>query len=131
MDLADFKNKKAVFEYAESIRSGKKIACKDMKLVVERFYRDLENPEYEFNPRDAEFVIQLIEATFCHAQGESVDGTPLRGTPFKLLPFHKFIVYNLLGFYKKGTQVRRFTEAFIYIPRKISRPPSPPLLRGL
>ena len=35
-----------------------------------------------------------------------------------LEPFHKFQIYNLLGFYLKGTKIRRFHEAFIYIPRK-------------
>ena len=81
------------------------------------FLKDLDNPAYEFSPKDAEFVIQIIEKTFVHAQGEKLDGTPLRGTPFLLEPFHKFQVYNLLGFYHKGTKIRRFKEAFIFIPR--------------
>lgn len=51
-------------------------------------------------------------------RGKNWDGTPLRGTPFLLEPFHKFQIYNLLGFYLKGTKIRRFHEAFIYIPRK-------------
>ena len=51
-------------------------------------------------------------------QGERLDGTPLRGTPFLLEPFHKFIVYNLLGFKLSGTDIVRFHEALIYIPRK-------------
>lgn len=105
-------------EYVESIRSGKKIACKELMQGVNRFLKDLENANYDFNPKDAEFVIQVIEKTFCHAQGEKLDGTPLRGTPFLLEPFHKFIIYNLLGFYHKGTQIRRYKEAFIFIPRK-------------
>ena len=78
----------------------------------------MENPVYDFNPKDAEFVIKIIESTFCHQQGQRPDGTPLRGAPFLLEPFHKFIVYNLLGFYHKGTKIRRYKEAFIYIPRK-------------
>lgn len=105
-------------EYANSIVEGRKIACKEQIQGCQRFLKDLENPEYDFNPKDAEFVIQIIEKTFCHAQGEKIDGTPLRGTPFLLEPFHKFQVYNLLGFYHKGTKVRRFKEAFIFIPRK-------------
>lgn len=105
-------------EYVESIRSGKKIACKELNQGVNRFIKDLQNPNYDFNPKDAEFVIQVIEKTFCHAQGEKLDGTPLRGTAFLLEPFHKFIIYNLLGFYHKGTQIRRYKEAFIFIPRK-------------
>jgi phage terminase large subunit-like protein len=105
-------------KYVYDIVSGSKVACKDQILGCKRFLNDLKNPDYEFNPKNAEFVIQIIESTFCHQQGEKLDGTPLRGTPFLLEPFHKFIVYNLLGFYLKGTQIVRFHEAFIYIPRK-------------
>ncbi|EJE4581404.1 terminase large subunit, partial [Listeria monocytogenes] len=76
------------------------------------------NKEYEFNPKDAEFVIGIIERTFVHDQGERIDGTPLRGTPFILEPWQKFIIYSLLGFYIKGTIIRRFKEAFIFLPRK-------------
>ena len=112
------KNLDVVMEYANSIVEGRKVACKEQILGCKRFLKDLENPAYEFNPKDAEFVIQIIEKTFVHAQGESLDGTPLRGTPFLLEPFHKFQVYNLLGFYHKGTKIRRFKEAFIFIPRK-------------
>lgn len=105
-------------EYAKSIIEGEKLANKEQIQGCERFFNDLKNPEYEFNPKDAEFVIGIIEKTFVHAQGEMLDGTPLRGTPFLLEPFHKYQVYNLLGFYHKGTKIRRFKEAFIYIPRK-------------
>lgn len=113
-----YANYDVVMEYANSIVDGRKIACKDLKLICQRFLNDLKNADYEFNPKNAEFVIQIIESTFCHQQGEKLDGTPLRGTPFLLEPFHKFIVYNLLGFYLKGTDIVRFHEAFIFIPRK-------------
>lgn len=112
------KNWPAVIEYAESIRSGKKIACEELKQAVERFFNDLESPDYEFDARGPEFCIQIIEKTMCHQQGEKLDGTPLRGTPFLLEPFHKFIIYNLLGFKLAGTDIVRFHEALIYIPRK-------------
>lgn len=120
MNLAnkEFKNYNLVMEYAQSIVEGKKIACKEQIQGCERFLKDLENPAYDFNPTDAEFVIGIIERTFVHAQGEKLDGTPLRGTPFLLEPFHKFIVYNICGFHLKGTRIRRFKEAFIFIPRK-------------
>lgn len=112
------KNWKIVKKYTESIRTGKKIACKELKQAIERFYKDLENPDYEMDYTAPEFCIGIIETTFCHQQGEMLDGTPLRGTPFLLEPFHKFIIYNLLGFKLKGTNIVRFHEALIYIPRK-------------
>lgn len=113
-----YKNYDAVMEYAKNIINGKKIANKYRIIGCQRFVDDLENPEYDFKPDDAEFVIQIIESTFCHAQGEMLDGTPLQGKPFLLTDFHKFIVYNLLSFFQKGTKIRRFKEAFIYMPRK-------------
>lgn len=116
--MSEFKNYDIVMEFANSIVEGKKLANKEQIQGCKRFLKDLENPDYDFNPKDAEFVIGIIEKTFVHAQGEKLDGTPLRGTPFLLEPFHKFQVYNLLGFYKKGTKIRRFKEAFIFIPRK-------------
>lgn len=116
--MTQHKNWDVVMEYANSIREGRKIACKELFQGVERFFRDLDNPEYDFDPNDAEFVIGIIEKTFVHAQGEMLNGTPLLGTPFLLEPFHKFMVYNLLGFYRKGTKIRRYKEAFIFIPRK-------------
>lgn len=114
----EYKNYDTVMEYANSIVEGRKKACKNQILGCKRFLSDLKNSKYEFKPKNAEFVIQIIENTFCHQQGEKLDGTPLRGMPFLLEPFHKFIIYNLLGFYHKGTEIVRFHEAFIFIPRK-------------
>ena len=107
-----------VLEYCESIRDGRKIACMETKQAVERFYRDLDNPEYELVHKAPEFCISIIESTIKHQQGETLDGKPLRGKPFLLLPFHKFIIYNLVGFNLAGTNIVRFHEALIYIPRK-------------
>ena len=112
------KNYDVVIQYAQDVADGKIAANHYRVLACKRFLADLENPEYDFDPKDAEFVIQIIEKTFCHMQGEKLDGTPLRGTSFLLEPFHKFIVYNLLGFKLAGTDIVRFHEAFIYIPRK-------------
>ena len=112
------KNHDQVLEYARSIVEGRKVACKEQIQCCQRFLDDLKNPDYEFNPKDAEFVIGIIEKTFVHDQGEKLDGAPLRGAPFLLEPWQKFIIYNLVGFYYRGTKIRRFKEAFIYIPRK-------------
>lgn len=116
--MSEYKNHDLVMCFATSIVEGTKLANKEQIQGCERFLRDLNNPAYDFNPRDAEFVIGIIEKTFVHAQGERLDGTPLRGEPFLLEPFHKYQVYNLLGFFHKDTEIRRFKEAFIYIPRK-------------
>ncbi|EEO3352379.1 terminase large subunit [Listeria monocytogenes] len=118
MSLKDFTNYDSVMNYVNEVTKGKKIAGKEIQQAAKRFKKDLKNKEYEFNPKDAEFVIGIIERTFVHDQGERIDGTPLRGTPFILEPWQKFIIYSLLGFYIKDTIIRRFKEAFIFLPRK-------------
>lgn len=107
-----------VMEYAESIRDGRKIACKELKQAVERFFRDLDDPRYELKTKDPDFCIKIIEKTLCHQQGETIDGVPLRGKPFLLAPYQKFIIYNLVGFKIAGTNNLRFHESLVFIPRK-------------
>ena len=107
-----------VLQYAEGLRAGTITANEARRQAAERFLRDLENPAYEVRHAGPEFCIQIIEKTLCHQQGEAIDGTPLRGTPFLLQPWEKFIIYNLVGFYLKGTSIVRFHEALIYLPRK-------------
>lgn len=118
MHQSKAKNWKTVLQYAQSIKDGKKVACDELKQAVDRFFKDLENEEYWMDYKAPEFCIQIIEKTICHQQGERLDGTPLRGEPFLLEPFHKFIIYNLVGFKLNGTEIVRFHEALIYIPRK-------------
>ena len=105
MKYYKYKNYPIVMDYVNSIVNGTKAACKELKQACNRFLSDLENTEYEFSCKEAEFVIQIIEKTFVHDKGEKLDGTPLRGEPFLLEPWQKFIVYNLLGFYLKGTGI--------------------------
>lgn len=112
------RNWSAVLEYANSIREGRKIACDELKQTVERFFRDLENPDYWMDYKAPEFCIGIIEKTMCHQQGERLDGEPLRGKPFLLEPWQKFIIYNLVGFKLAGTGITKYHEALIFIPRK-------------
>lgn len=112
------KNFAAAHEYAKGVAEGKIVANKYRIKGCQRFLDDLENPEFDFRMHDAETVIMIIESTFVHMQGQRLDGSPLRGEPFLLEPFHKLIIFNLLGFFWAGTKQRRFVEAFIYIPRK-------------
>ena len=116
--MAKFKNYDLVINYARRIVNKDKIANIEQIQGCERFLKDLESNEYDFRAGEAEKIIAIIEGTFVNMQGEKQDGTPLRGTPFLLEPFQKFQIYNLMGFWLKDTQIRRFKEAFIFIPRK-------------
>lgn len=107
-----------VDRYVDGVLSGEIKACKEIKQACERWLRDLQNAAWDFRAAPANEIIAIIETTICHQQGEFLDASPLRGTPFVLLPYHKFIVYNVMGFYLTGTQERRFKEALDFVPRK-------------
>jgi len=116
--LGDHHNAQTVWDYVTGCLDGTILACPDIRQACERFLADLDDPRWDFRPAEAEYAIELIETMLCHQQGQRLDATPLRGQPFLLLPYHKFCVYNLLGFYFAGTDERRFKEAFIFVPRK-------------
>lgn len=104
--------------YVDGCLSGEEKANVEIVQACQRYRTDLQNQKWDFRAEPANEIIAIIETTICHRQGEFLDATPLRGTPFFLLPYHKFIVYNIMGFYLAGTQERRFKEALDFVPRK-------------
>lgn len=107
-----------VWEYVNSIISGSKIAGEDLILACQRFRDDWYSGKWDVRCDEADFVIDKIETQFVHRKGEELDATPLKGKPFLLEPWEKFIIYGILVFYEPGTVIRRFKEAFVFIPRK-------------
>lgn len=120
MDLSHItsENFKVAYEYALSIVEGRKIACVENRQAAQRFLDDLKRDDLDFRQEQFDFVINLIEKTVCHQQGEDLQGRPLKGTPLLLQPWQKFVIVNLLGFFIKGTNLRRFHESLLMIPRK-------------
>lgn len=104
--------------YAQGMIDGNIIANKKRRQSAERFFRDLENPKWDFRSDQFDFVIDLMEHTIVHQQGEALDGTPLRGEPLVLTAWQKFCIVNILGFFNAGTQLRRIHEVLIMVPRK-------------
>ena len=88
------------------------------RLGARRFLDDLDSGHWDFRPALAEFCIETMTGLFAFSQGERLDGSPLRGQPLELMPWHLFCTYNICGFYLPGTEIRRFTEAGIFAPRK-------------
>lgn len=109
--------------YVEACISGEANVCVEIRQACERYLRDIQNPKWEFRTGPANEIIAIVETTICHQQGEFLDATPLRGTPFYLLPYHKFIVYNIMGFYitvhRSGVSRRLWTLS----QERTSRPP--------
>ena len=112
------KYREIAIKYAKDTIKGIVIAGQDRINACKRFLDDLKRKDLELRDSEPDYAISLIEGMFVHRQGESMAGVPLLGTPFLLEPWQIFIVYNLLGFWYKGTEERRFKEAFIFIPRK-------------
>lgn len=110
--------KNIAIKYAEDVVSGVKIAGADIVNACQRFLDDLKRDDLEFREAEPNAAVSIMEGFFVHRKGEALDGTPLLGEPFKLEPWEIFIVYNLLGFYYKGTNQRRYLEAFIMLGRK-------------
>ena len=102
----------------ERVIIGEILTNKETIQCAKRFKKNYESNEYDFNSKDADFVIGIIEKTFVHDKGEKLDGTPLRGSPFFLEPWQKFLIYDILGFFVKDTKIRKYKESFIMIPRK-------------
>lgn len=88
------------------------------RLGCRRFLDDLDSGRWDFRPALPEFCLEIMTGLFSFAQGERLDGTPLRGQPLELMPWHIYATYAICGFYEKGTELRRFTEADIFAPRK-------------
>lgn len=101
-------------QYAADVRSGKIPACKYIQQAVERYYNDLDNAVesgWVFSRQKAERAIRFIER-LPHTKGKWA------GTPLHLEPWQMFLVWQLEGWLMAATGKRRFTEAYVQIPRK-------------
>lgn len=115
--MATKRFKQIAVQYAQDVVSGKIIAGNNA-LECKRFLDDLKRDDLELHTKEPDLVCNIIERFMVHKQGESIDGAPLMNKPMLLQPWQIFCVYNLIGFYYKGTKERRYKEAFIFIPRK-------------
>ena len=111
-----------VNEWGEQTEANER-ACEDLRAAARRYLDDRRSGKWEFRTQLAEFVINGIETLFCHQQGESLDGRPLRGTPFLLQPWQLFDIYNVCGFFLPGTELRRYHEQFSMLARKNGKTP--------
>ena len=99
-------------EYAERVASGEQIAGRLERLACERFIKDLEREDLNFDPQAAEEAIEFIES-LPHTKGDWAKRREL----LSLGSWQKFIVANIFGF-KNDDGNRRFRKAFLLIARK-------------
>ena len=105
-------------KYADGVIKGDIIASNDVVNACKRYKDDLKRDDLEMRTKQADAAVSIIEGIFVHAKGEALDGTPLQGKPLRLEDWQIFIIYNLLGFWYKGTEERKYKEAFIMLGRK-------------
>ena len=102
---------KSFYKYATNIVNGKIVAGELMKLACKRFLSDLQRDDLEFRMEIGDRFINFC-SLIKHFKGKSA------GKQFILQPWQEFIAYNILCWYYRGTNNRRFTSSLICISRK-------------
>jgi phage terminase large subunit-like protein len=109
--------------YANEVASGKRLAGKWVIAACRRHFADLGRKgaswPYRFDAAKAERVCKFIEL-LPHTKGKWAVGTPGRvgSNLIKLEPWQCFFVCSIFGWVRKDTDVRRFREAYLEVPRK-------------
>lgn len=102
---------KAYFKYVEDVVSGNVVVGENIKLACNRFRNDQQRDDLEFREDVVDNAIDFI-GTLKHFTGKS------SGQNFILEPWQAFIVANIIGWYWKGTNTRRYSSSYIEISRK-------------
>ena len=111
------KHNKEVDNYCKDIISKKILSGVYSQKAIKRFIDDLKRQKdedflYEFKPELADDVIDFAEKLFI----------PDLNKKLELLPWHKFIYYNLFGWvHKLDNTRRRFRSGYVEVARKNSK----------
>lgn len=104
-------NVKQAYDYANDVLSGKIITGELIKSACRRFQADLKDARFDFREDKVNHCLKFLNI-IKHFTDEHA------GKPFILEKWQVFIVANILGFYWKGTNERRFTSSYIEVSRK-------------
>ena len=105
-----------VTAYAKSVVSGEIVACRWVRLACQRHLNDLKRSRkkdylYKFDLKRAGAICYFIELL------PHIDGN--WGSPTIVLePWQKFWLGCIYGWVRKRDGIRRFTKAYISVPRK-------------
>lgn len=98
-------------KYAQDVIDGNIVAGELVRLACERFFRFMENDEYEFRTEKVESVIRFFHH-LRHYTGRHA------GKPFILEPYQQFAIAGIYGFYRKEDNTRLTTSVYIEQARK-------------
>lgn len=112
----------AANEYAREVVEGRRLACKWVRLACERHLKDLAREKekawpYKFDPQKAARACRFF-GLMPHIKGQWARPVPGQRNRIKLEPWQIFKTCVIFGWVSKTTGYRRFTEAYICIPRK-------------
>lgn len=102
---------KGYYHYVNDVLNGKIVVGELIKLACQRFKDDLQREDIYFNESVVDKAINFI-GTLKHFMGKS------SGKHFKLENWQQFIVANIVGWYWKDGNTRRFTSSYIEVSRK-------------
>ena len=98
-------------QYALDIRSGVIPACASIRQAVERYFSDLERNDIYLDHHEATDLLHFC-SFITHHKG------PLAGQSFHVEPWEQWVLVNAICWRWRENDLRRFREAFIFIPRK-------------
>jgi len=96
-------------QYALDVVNGKQIAGKYLKQACQRFLLWLEREDIEFRPDKADKVVNFSN-NITHSNNKHLT--------IELQPWQLFIIYNVYGFYWRGTAERVIHNVYIEVARK-------------
>lgn len=102
---------KPYYKYVDDVLSGNVITGANIQLACQRFQEDLNRDDLEFRESVVDRAISFI-STMKHFKGKA------SGQNFILEPWQQFVVANIVGFYWKGTNDRRYSSSYIEVSRK-------------
>lgn len=103
-------------QYYEAIENGEIIAGRELKKELRKLVRDLDNPDYIYDTKEANTRIKFLEALCLQSK------KPYYMQPMKLMLWQKAFIEVLYSFKKYsdelGKSIRRFQDILLLISRK-------------
>lgn len=114
----------AAEKYCRDVIAGRVPAGKWARLACERHLADRRREKtrafrYKFDPEKAETACRMFEK-LPHVKGRWARRDPKKpgANRLKLEPWQCFLTCSIHGWIRKGTALRRFRKASVYLPRK-------------
>lgn len=105
------KREKKYVKYARDVVEGRQVAGKLIVDACQRFLDDLKRKDIELRTKEVDRVINFF-SLLKHSTGK------FAGKPFILQPWQQWVIANIVGWYRKDTGCRRYTQSYIEMSRK-------------